>query len=111
MGKLTEAVDRLLKSLQITSAGGDSPKINEVLPLLYLKGISTGQMQEVTEHLYGNTFSGGSAASVSRFKETWQEQYVQWQQRDLSDCKYCYIWVDGIHFNVRLEDDRYHLNK
>jgi len=83
-----------------------SPKVDEVLPLLYLKGISTGQMQEVAEQLYGDTFSGGSAASVSRLKEAWQSQHTQWQQRDLSDRKYCYIWVDGIHFNVRLEDDR-----
>ena len=74
--------------------------------MLYLKGISTGEMQPVIEKLYGDGISGASKANVTRLKMVWQKEHEQWKSRDLSDKQYCYIWVDGIHFNVRLEDAR-----
>ena len=83
-----------------------SPKIDEVIPMLYLKGVSTGDMQPVIEKLYGDGISGGSRTHVSRLKALWQKEHELWQGHDLSDKQYCYIWVDGIHFNVRLEDAR-----
>jgi putative transposase len=83
-----------------------SPKIDEVVPLLYLRGLSTGDIYPALEKLLGDTVTGLSAANVSRLKNVWQGHYEQWQKRDLSETHYCYIWVDGIHFNVRFSDNR-----
>jgi putative transposase len=83
-----------------------SPKIDEVVPLLYLRGLSTGDMYPVLEKLLGESVSGLSAANISRLKACWHREYEQWRKQDLSGREYCYIWVDGIHFNVRFSDNR-----
>ena len=80
--------------------------IEELIPWLYLKGISTGDFSEALSALLGENAKGLSSATVVRLKQIWQEDYQSWCRRDLSDSRYVYIWADGIHFNVRLEEDR-----
>jgi transposase-like protein len=83
-----------------------SKNIEELLPILYLKGISTGDFQEALEKILGKDVVGLSAQTIVRLKQVWQEEYAQWNKRDLSKAEYAYIWVDGIHCNVRLGDDK-----
>lgn len=82
------------------------PSIDNLVPALYLKGISTGDFPAALEAILGERAPGLSAATVVRLKKIWEEQYGSWARRDLRDKQYAYFWVDGIHFNVRLEDDR-----
>jgi transposase-like protein len=83
-----------------------SPRIDEAIPLLYLKGISTGNMLPALEQLLGKDVSGLSAANVTRFKQCWKQEYAQWKRRDLSESRYCYLWVDGIYTSVRFSEAR-----
>jgi putative transposase len=78
--------------------------IEELLPWLYLKGISTGDFSEALTALLGKDARGLSAATISRLKEVWQQEYERWRQRDLRGKEYVYLWADGVHFGVRLED-------
>jgi putative transposase len=80
-----------------------SKTIEELIPWLYLKGISTGDFSEALEQLLGESAQGFSPNVVTRLKDQWGQEYDQWKQRDLSDTKYAYVWADGIHVNVRLE--------
>ena len=80
--------------------------IDELIPWLYLKGISTGGFSEALAALLGPDCPGLSATTVTRLVATWQEQHSDWCKRDLSGKQYVYIWADGIHFNIRLEEDR-----
>ena len=80
--------------------------VEELLPLLYLKGISTGDFHEALHALLGPDVIGLSAETIVRLKQVWQREYETWHQRDLSTSRYVYWWVDGIYFNVRLETDR-----
>jgi putative transposase len=82
-----------------------SPAIEELIPWLYLKGISTGDFSEALQALVGEKAKGLSPNVVVRLKEQWSQEYEQWMQRDLSEKQYVYLWADGIHVNVRLEDD------
>jgi putative transposase len=82
-----------------------SPKVAEVLPLLYLHGLSTGDFVPALEGFFGSA-AGLSAAAVGRLLAGWQADYQAFCQRDLSDRDYVYIWADGIHFRVRLEQAR-----
>src|SRR4029077_1222809 len=80
-------------------------KILEVLiPVLYLKGISTGDFEEVLAALVGKDAPGLSASTIARLKDAWTEEHERWQKRDLSTKRYVYFWVDGIHLEARLED-------
>ena len=83
-----------------------SPKVAEVLPILYLRGLSTGDFREALPVLLGDDAAGLSATNIARLTAVWDEEYRQCRQRDLADRDYVYVWVDGIHFNIRLEDDR-----
>jgi transposase-like protein len=83
-----------------------TPHIEELLPVLYLKGISTGDFREALQALLGRDAIGLSAETIVRLKAVWQREYEQWRQRDLSTNRYVYWWVDGIYFNVRLDTDR-----
>jgi len=78
--------------------------IEELLPWLYLKGLSTGDFSSALTALLGRDAPGLSAATISRLKEVWKEQYERWSRRSLAGKNYVYIWVDGVHFGVRLED-------
>ena len=75
-----------------------------LLPILYLKGISTGDFEEVLAALVGKDAPGFSASTIARLKEVWAEEHEHWQRRDLSAKRYVYFWVDGIHLEARLED-------
>jgi len=82
--------------------------MDEFLPLLYLKGISTGSFTEVLEKLLGKKIPGFSPNQICRLKEFWRMEHEDWSKRDLSKDQYVHWWVDGIHFNVRLEEDARH---
>ena len=82
------------------------PSIDALIPALYLRGVSTGDFSEALESILGPNASGLSATNVVRLKEIWKQDYAQWEKRDLSQKKYVYVWADGIHFNVRLDDER-----
>lgn len=79
--------------------------IEDLVPWLYLKGISTGEMSDALVHL-GFDSSGLSPATVVRLTQAWQGEYADWSKRDLSSKKYVYLWADGIYFSCRLSDDR-----
>ena len=81
-----------------------SQSIDELLPWLYLKGISTGDFGEALQSLLGENAKGLSPNVIVGLKEKWSQEYEQWSRRDLSGKEYVYIWADGIHTNVRLED-------
>jgi transposase-like protein len=80
--------------------------IEELLPVLYLKGISTGDFTEALAAILGRDVIGLSAETIVRLKQVWQREYEAWNRRDLSTSRYVYWWVDGIYFNVRLDTDR-----
>jgi transposase-like protein len=82
-----------------------SPKVAEVLPLLYLHGLSTGDFVPALEAFFGSA-AGLSAAAVGRLLGAWQADYQAFCGRDLTDRDYVYVWADGIHFRVRLEQAR-----
>ena len=82
-----------------------SPKVTEVLPLLYLRGLSTGDFAPALAQFLGSE-AGLSASTVGRLTESWQAEHEGWCRRDLSGVDYVYWWADGVHFNVRLEEDR-----
>jgi putative transposase len=75
-----------------------------LIPILYLKGISTGDFEEVLAALVGQDAPGLSASTIARLKEVWTDEHERWQKRDLSMKRYVYFWVDGIHLEARLED-------
>ena len=80
--------------------------IEELIPWLYLKGISTGDFSEALAALLGPDAPGLSATTVSRLKEVWQGELEAWQGRDLTGKRYVYFWVDGVYFQARLEQAR-----
>ncbi len=80
--------------------------IDELIPWLYLKGVSTGDFTEALQALVGPDCPGLSATTVTRLVAQWQDEHHAWSLRDLSDRHYVYVWADGIHFNIRLEEDR-----
>lgn len=80
--------------------------INELIPVLYLKGISTGDFTEALQAILGKDVIGLSAENIVRLKRIWEEEYETWSKRDLSNEYYVYTWVDGVYFNVRLDNDR-----
>ncbi len=79
--------------------------IEELIPWLYLKGISTGEFSEALTALLGPEAPGLSASTVVRLKEEWQQEYEAWSKRSLAGKQYVYFWADGVHFNVRLGGD------
>jgi putative transposase len=78
--------------------------LEELIPWLYLKGISTSDFAEPLRALLGPQAKGISANSIVRMKRCWHDQWKDWSKRSLADKKYVYVWADGIHFNIRLED-------
>ena len=78
--------------------------MDELIPWLYLKGISTGDFQEVLTALVGEQAKGLSANTICRLKESWSKEYRAWAARDLSQKRYVYFWADGVHSNVRMDD-------
>ncbi len=80
--------------------------LEAALPWLYLKGISTGEMQAALEVLVGPEAKGLSASTIARLKQVWREEYDTWRQRRLDDEQWVYIWVDGIYSGLRAETQR-----
>jgi len=80
--------------------------LNEVLPLLYLKGISERDFSEALRPLFGEQSNNLSPGVISRLKSSWEDDYGQWRSRDLSQSRFAYWWVDGIHFTARADDNR-----
>jgi len=80
--------------------------IEELIPWLYLKGVSTGDFSEALAAILGPDAKGLSATTVTRLKGVWQQEYDAWQKRSLVGKHYVYVWADGVYFNVRLEGSR-----
>jgi transposase-like protein len=80
--------------------------IEELIPWLYLKGVSTGDFSEALAAILGPNAPGLSATTVTRLKAVWQQEYDAWSKRSLTGQHYVYVWADGVHFNIRLEEDR-----
>jgi transposase-like protein len=76
-----------------------------LIPILYLKGVSTGDFDEALVALLGKDAGGLSASTIGRLKDAWSDEYLRWSKRDLSAKRYVYFWADGIHVQARLEDD------
>jgi putative transposase len=83
-----------------------SPKVAEVLPILYLRGLSTGDFRPALAALLGEDAAGLSPTNITRLTACWEKEYADFRRSDLSGREYIYVWVDGVHFNIRLEDDR-----
>lgn len=84
-----------------------SPRLEEAVPVLYLRGLSTGDFGPALSALLGEeALTGFSATTVTRLLTVWQDEYRAWRKRSLAGQAYVYLWADGVHFNVRLEDDR-----
>ncbi len=83
-----------------------APKVTEVLPILYLRGLSTGDFQSALPVLLGEDAAGLSPTTITRLTASWEVEYRTWRTRSLAETDYVYVWVDGVHFRVRLEEDR-----
>jgi putative transposase len=77
-----------------------------LIPWLYLKGVSTGDFSEALQALLGPDAPGLSATTITRLKATWEEEFKSWSKRSLAGKHYVYVWADGVHFNIRLEEGR-----
>ena len=80
--------------------------LDVLLPILYLRGLSTGDFQEALAALLGKDAPGLSASTISRLKEMWSEEHDRWRKRDLSTRRYVYVWADGIYLQARLDDEK-----
>jgi transposase-like protein len=83
-----------------------SPKVAEVLPLLYLRGLSTGDFRPALQALLGEDAAGLSPTNITRLTAGWERDYTEFRRRDFTGREYVYVWADGVHFNIRLEEDR-----
>ena len=82
------------------------PSLDALIPALYLHGVSTRDFTEALAAILGPSAAGLSPANIVRLKAGWEQEFQQWQDRDLSGKRYVYWWADGIYFNVRLTEDR-----
>lgn len=83
-----------------------SKSLDVLLPILYLKGISTGDFSEALAALLGSDAPGLSASTITRLKDVWADEHAQWQTRSLDARHYVYVWADGIHLQARLTDEK-----
>ena len=81
-----------------------APSIENLIPILYLKGLSTSDFAVALESILGPNYKGLSAKTVERLKQKWMDDFNSWNKRDLSGKKFTYVWADGIYFKVRLAD-------
>jgi transposase-like protein len=82
-----------------------SKSLDTLIPILYLKGVSTGDFAEALAALLGKDAPGLSASTIARLKDVWSDEHKRWSERNLSSKRYVYVWADGIHLQARLEDD------
>lgn len=83
-----------------------SRSLEVLIPILYLKGVSTGDFEEALSALLGKDAPGLSASTIARLKESWIDEHNRWKRRDLSARRYVYVWADGIYLQARLEDEK-----
>lgn len=83
-----------------------SPTLENVIPTLYLLGISTNKFPQALEAIFGESAKGLSQTTITRLKEVWQKDYEDWAVRDLTGKEYVYVWADGVYCNARLEDEK-----
>jgi putative transposase len=103
--RVSEGSERIRFSSAILPPYARRSKSLEVLiPILYLKGVSTGDFEEALVALLGKEAGGLSASTIARLKDAWSDEHAHWSKRDLSTKHYVYLWVDGIHVQARLED-------
>lgn len=106
-GATADGSDRIRFSPAILPPYARRSKSLEVLiPILYLKGLSTGDFEEALAALLGKDAPGLSASTIARLKEVWIDEHQRWQRRDLSARRHVYVWADGIHLQARLEDEK-----
>jgi transposase-like protein len=104
-GVAAESVERIRFTPAILPPYARRSRSLEVLiPILYLKGISTGDFEEALAALLGKDAPGLSASTIARLKEVWLDEHEHWRKRDLSAKRYVYVWADGIYLQARLED-------
>jgi putative transposase len=104
--RVGEGAERIRFSSAILPPYARRSKSLEVLiPILYLKGVSTGDFEEALLALLGKDAGGLSASTIARLKDAWSDEHLCWSKRDLSAKRYVYFWADGIHVQARLEDD------
>jgi transposase-like protein len=82
------------------------PSVDNLIPVLYLKGISSKEFMKALSSILGEGAKALSATNIVRLKKGWEQEYKGWTLRDLSEKEYVYIWADGVYFNIRLEDER-----
>jgi putative transposase len=82
-----------------------SKSLEVLIPILYLRGLSSGDFEDALSALLGPDAGGLSASSIARLREAWSDEHARWSKRDLSAKRYVYFWVDGIHVQARLEDN------
>jgi putative transposase len=83
-----------------------SPQLNDALPVLYLRGLSTGDFEEAIPALLGADAAGFSPSTISRLTTVWQEEHEGWSKRPMTGKEYVYVWADGVYFGVRLGEDK-----
>ena len=83
-----------------------SPSVEGAIALLYLKGISTNDFPRALEGIFGEAVGGLSATTITRLKRVWEQEYEGWRKARLESEEYAYVWADGVHFNVRMDDER-----
>jgi len=83
-----------------------SPRVTDVLPVLYLRGLSSGDFAPALRELLGEDASGLSASSISRLTEAWRSEHQAFKRRRLDFCRYAYLFCDGVHVSVRLGEDK-----
>jgi transposase-like protein len=83
-----------------------SPNVAEVIPVLYLRGLSTGDFSEGLAALFGTGAAGLSATTISRLTNVWKGEYAAFKNQRFEGTQFAYIWADGIHFRVRLDNER-----
>jgi transposase-like protein len=104
--RVVEGERQRFRSLILPPYLRKSKAISELLPALYLRGLSSGDFREGLTAILGEDAPGLSPSVVTRLTSAWQDEYNQWKKRTLADRDYVYVWADGVHFNVRLEDER-----
>ena len=82
------------------------PSVDNLIPVLYLKGISSKEFMKALSSILGEGAKGLSATNIVRLKKGWEQEYKGWALRDLREKEYVYIWADGVYFNIRLENER-----
>lgn len=98
--------EQRFKSALLPRYGRRAPEVTRALPMLYLRGLGTGDFREGLSALLGEQAAGISASVVTRLTQSWEKEYEAFRKTRLDPKEYVYLWVDGVHINVRLEEDR-----